>query len=193
MCADSVANNYVTLETMVGGGKHEGADEQRRLIASLCVHGPDASRSEMACPEGGGRCREHDRTPPSERNADSDASSGESTCESADPADFESALAMSSDVAAAFNVAAYSKLPSPDRPELIYFPALFMYDYVLTLTREVDFFWNQPRRTCAFALFIANRYIALFGRVPAFLENFLFVSGGPDSPVRVVRPSRTTH
>ena len=60
-----------------------------------------------------------------------------------------------------------------------------MYDCVLTLTREVDLFWNQPRCTCAFALFIANRYIALFGRVPAFLEKFLFVSGGPDSPVRV--------
>ena len=109
-------------------------------------------------------------------------SSRESTCESADPANFESALAMSTPHS---DVAAYSKLPSSDRPELICFPALFMYDYVLTLTREVDFFWNQPRRTCAFALFVANCYIALFGHIPAFLEKFLSVSGGPDSPVRV--------
>lgn len=64
-----------------------------------------------------------------------------------------------------------------------------MYDCVLTFAREVDLFWNQPRRTWAFALFIANRYIALFGRIPAFLENFLPDSGGADSPVRVHHPS----
>ena len=62
---------------------------------------------------------------------------------------------------------------------------MFMYDCVLTFAREIDLFWNQPRRTWAFALFIANRYIALFGRIPAFLDNFLPDSGGADSPVRV--------
>ncbi|KAI6142727.1 hypothetical protein BKA82DRAFT_1000198 [Pisolithus tinctorius] len=71
-------------------------------------------------------------------------------------------------VAACFNVAAY---------------VLFLYDYTLTFGREVDLFWCQPRRTWAFALFIANRYIGLLGRVPAFLENFLPHSGGSNSPV----------
>ncbi|KAI6006763.1 hypothetical protein EDC04DRAFT_2907771 [Pisolithus marmoratus] len=69
-------------------------------------------------------------------------------------------------IAASFNVAAY---------------VLFMYDYALTFGREVDLFWCQPRRTWAFALFIANRYIGLFGRIPAFLENFLPHSGGSRS------------
>ncbi|KAI6118639.1 hypothetical protein EDD17DRAFT_1673976 [Pisolithus thermaeus] len=58
-----------------------------------------------------------------------------------------------------------------------------MYDYALTFGREVDLFWCQPRRTWAFALFIANRYIGLFGRIPAFMVNFLADSGGSNSPV----------
>ncbi|KAL4073422.1 hypothetical protein J3A83DRAFT_4228433 [Scleroderma citrinum] len=77
-------------------------------------------------------------------------------------------MAAGIDIAATFNVVAYT---------------IFLYDYVLTFTREVDRFWNQPRRTWAFALFIANRYIALLGRVPALLDNFLPHSGGIDSPV----------
>lgn len=70
-------------------------------------------------------------------------------------------------VAASFNLAAY---------------VLYMYDYALTFGREVDLFWCQPRRTWAFALFIANRYVALFGRIPAFMVNFLVDSGGSNSP-----------
>ncbi|KIM64903.1 hypothetical protein SCLCIDRAFT_1213015 [Scleroderma citrinum Foug A] len=76
-------------------------------------------------------------------------------------------MAAPFDIAVAFNLIAYT---------------VFMYDCVLTFAREVDLFWNQPRRTWAFALFIANRYIALLGRIPAFLENFLPDSGGADSP-----------
>ncbi|KAG6331809.1 hypothetical protein ID866_7277, partial [Astraeus odoratus] len=60
---------------------------------------------------------------------------------------------------------------------------IYMYDYALTFTSEVDLFWSRPRRTWAFALFVANRYVALLGRVPAFVGNFLPDSGGPQSPV----------
>ncbi|KAI6032232.1 hypothetical protein PISMIDRAFT_209133 [Pisolithus microcarpus 441] len=60
---------------------------------------------------------------------------------------------------------------------------LFIYDYTLTFAKEIDLFWLQPRQTWAFAFFIANRYIGLFGRIPVFLVFLSPNSGGPDSPV----------
>ncbi|KAI6006817.1 hypothetical protein EDD15DRAFT_2357858 [Pisolithus albus] len=83
-------------------------------------------------------------------------------------------------IAASFNLAAY---------------VLYMYDYALTLGREVDLFWRQPRRTWAFALFVANRYVALFGRIPAFMVNFVVDSGGSNSPTWFISPIllRDTH
>ncbi|KAI6101659.1 hypothetical protein EV401DRAFT_790256 [Pisolithus croceorrhizus] len=56
---------------------------------------------------------------------------------------------------------------------------LFIYDYALTFSKEIDLFWFQPRRTWAFAFFIANRYISLFSRIPTFLLFFLPMAGGP--------------
>ncbi|KIM64918.1 hypothetical protein SCLCIDRAFT_1213027 [Scleroderma citrinum Foug A] len=49
---------------------------------------------------------------------------------------------------------------------------IFYYDYVLTLQREVELFWLKPRRSWAFTLFIANRYIPIIARVPTLLELF---------------------
>ncbi|KAI5993427.1 hypothetical protein EDD15DRAFT_892657 [Pisolithus albus] len=62
-------------------------------------------------------------------------------------------------------------------------PVLFIYDYALTFAKEVDLFWLQPRQTWAFAFFIANRYIGLFGRIPVLLAFLSPNSGSPDSPV----------
>ncbi|KAI6001118.1 hypothetical protein EDC04DRAFT_1065505 [Pisolithus marmoratus] len=46
---------------------------------------------------------------------------------------------------------------------------ILYYDYLLTLRREVDFFWMKPRRSWMFVLFVANRYITLLSRVPAMI------------------------
>ncbi|KAI6041952.1 hypothetical protein EDC04DRAFT_2663946 [Pisolithus marmoratus] len=61
--------------------------------------------------------------------------------------------------------------------------ALFIYDYVLTFADEMERFWSRPRRSWAFLLFIAIRYITLLSRVPAFAVNFLPSSFGPYSSV----------
>lgn len=72
-------------------------------------------------------------------------------------------------VATAFNIVAYT---------------LFLYDYVLTFADEVELFWSRPRRSWAFLLFFANRYITLLGRVPpSFTANFLASKFGPYSPL----------
>ncbi|KAI6098507.1 hypothetical protein F5141DRAFT_428815 [Pisolithus sp. B1] len=67
------------------------------------------------------------------------------------------------------------ELVSGSRP----LPVLFIYDYALTFSKEIDLFWFQPRRTWAFAFFIANRYIGLFSRIPTFFLFFLPMAGGP--------------
>ncbi|KAI6011348.1 hypothetical protein EDC04DRAFT_776003 [Pisolithus marmoratus] len=46
---------------------------------------------------------------------------------------------------------------------------ILCYDYLLTLRREVDFFWMKPRRSWMFVLFVANRYITILGRVPTMV------------------------
>ncbi|KAI6101661.1 hypothetical protein EV401DRAFT_1894070 [Pisolithus croceorrhizus] len=66
------------------------------------------------------------------------------------------------------------ELASGSRP----LPVLFIYDYALTFSKEIDLFWFQPRRTWAFVFFIANRYIGLFGRIPEFVVLFSPMAGG---------------
>ncbi|KAI6104101.1 hypothetical protein F5141DRAFT_1127093 [Pisolithus sp. B1] len=60
---------------------------------------------------------------------------------------------------------------------------LFIYDFVLTFADEVERFWSRPRRSWAFPLFTAIRYITLLGRVPAFAANFLPSRSGSRSSV----------
>ncbi|KAL4073431.1 hypothetical protein J3A83DRAFT_2534153 [Scleroderma citrinum] len=38
---------------------------------------------------------------------------------------------------------------------------LLVYDYTLTLRREVELFWEKPRYSWGFSLFVANRYITI--------------------------------
>ncbi|KAI5993428.1 hypothetical protein EDD15DRAFT_892996 [Pisolithus albus] len=58
---------------------------------------------------------------------------------------------------------------------------LFVHDYALTLAKEIDLFWLQPRQTWAFAFFVANRYIGHFGRTIPEIWGVFF--GSSDSPV----------
>ncbi|KAF9220808.1 hypothetical protein BS17DRAFT_303322 [Gyrodon lividus] len=57
--------------------------------------------------------------------------------------------------------------------------AILLYDYVLTLEREVCLFWGRPRLSWAFGLFIVNRYITLLVHVPHVVETFW--TAKPDS------------
>ncbi|KAI6040475.1 hypothetical protein EDC04DRAFT_3111054 [Pisolithus marmoratus] len=63
------------------------------------------------------------------------------------------------------------------------FIAILCYDYLLTLRREVDFFWMKPRRSWMFVLFVANRYITILGRVPTMVGAFWPQSWGEDGTV----------
>ncbi|KAI6040482.1 hypothetical protein EDC04DRAFT_3089644 [Pisolithus marmoratus] len=65
---------------------------------------------------------------------------------------------------------------------------ILYYDYLLTLRKEVDFFWMKPRRSWMFVLFVANRYITLLSRVPAMVSTFWPRSWGEDGTLSV-----TTH
>ncbi|KIM57187.1 hypothetical protein SCLCIDRAFT_184498 [Scleroderma citrinum Foug A] len=49
---------------------------------------------------------------------------------------------------------------------------LVLYDYTLTIGQEIELFWKRSRRSWTFFLFIANRYITLFGRVPLLVYSF---------------------
>ncbi|KAI6006760.1 hypothetical protein EDC04DRAFT_3095582 [Pisolithus marmoratus] len=71
--------------------------------------------------------------------------------------------------------------------------ALFIYDYVLTFADEMERFWSRPRRSWAFLLFMAIRYITLLSRVPAFGVNFLPSSFGPYSSVSVASSQTSLH
>ena len=52
------------------------------------------------------------------------------------------------------------------------FAALVLYDYTLTISREIELFWKRSRRPWTFALFIANRYIAILGHAPFLVYSF---------------------
>ncbi|KAI6006759.1 hypothetical protein EDC04DRAFT_2611394 [Pisolithus marmoratus] len=57
---------------------------------------------------------------------------------------------------------------------------ILCYDYLLTLRREVDFFWIKPRRSWMFVLYVANRYITILSRIPALMDAFWPRSLGED-------------
>ncbi|KAI6166393.1 hypothetical protein EDD17DRAFT_1505298 [Pisolithus thermaeus] len=80
------------------------------------------------------------------------------------------------------------ELASGSRP----LPVLFIYDYALTFSKEIDLFWFQPRRTWAFVFFIANRYIGLFGRIPEFVVLFSPMAGGQVSASAALKLGRHT-
>ncbi|KAL4075681.1 hypothetical protein J3A83DRAFT_4186544 [Scleroderma citrinum] len=43
---------------------------------------------------------------------------------------------------------------------------LLSYDYALTIAQEIEVFWQRPKRSWTFALFVVNRYVTIFGHVP---------------------------
>ncbi|KIM57173.1 hypothetical protein SCLCIDRAFT_1143614 [Scleroderma citrinum Foug A] len=49
---------------------------------------------------------------------------------------------------------------------------LVLYDYTLTIGQEIELFWKRSWRSWTFFLFIANRYITVFGRVPLLVYSF---------------------
>ncbi|KIM57193.1 hypothetical protein SCLCIDRAFT_1219631 [Scleroderma citrinum Foug A] len=49
---------------------------------------------------------------------------------------------------------------------------LLLYDYTLTTGREIELFWKRSRTSWTFSLFIANRYITLFGHVLPLVYSF---------------------
>ncbi|KIM64883.1 hypothetical protein SCLCIDRAFT_599763 [Scleroderma citrinum Foug A] len=65
---------------------------------------------------------------------------------------------------------------------IVYF-TLVLYDYTLTISREIELFWKRPERSWMFALFIANRYITILGHAPFLV--YLFWSPKTQSDYRV--------
>ncbi|KAA1473571.1 hypothetical protein DENSPDRAFT_280649 [Dentipellis sp. KUC8613] len=58
---------------------------------------------------------------------------------------------------------------------LIYFTVLF-YDYLLTFSAEVHFFWSRRRMSWPSVLFFLNRYGALLGHIPYMIGEFMHPS-----------------
>ncbi|KAJ3527987.1 hypothetical protein NMY22_g9578 [Coprinellus aureogranulatus] len=57
----------------------------------------------------------------------------------------------------------------------INFPALLYYDYFLTFTREVEWFWLASYKfSWASLFFFANRYMSVLGHIPYIYEFFSF-------------------
>ena len=50
--------------------------------------------------------------------------------------------------------------------------ALVLYDYALTIAREVELFWKRPKRSWAFILFVVNRYTTILGHAPFLVYSF---------------------
>ncbi|KAH9059741.1 hypothetical protein EDB87DRAFT_735933 [Lactarius vividus] len=49
--------------------------------------------------------------------------------------------------------------------------AILYYDYALTLSREVEYFWPNPYRTgWVSSIFFLNRYFAIFGHIPIVIN-----------------------
>ncbi|KAI6142721.1 hypothetical protein BKA82DRAFT_4190067, partial [Pisolithus tinctorius] len=59
--------------------------------------------------------------------------------------------------------------------------ALFIYDYALTFSKEIDLFWRKDRRAWYFVLFITNRYVGLLGRILELFRVFSPNNGLDDS------------
>ncbi|TBU65673.1 hypothetical protein BD310DRAFT_836735, partial [Dichomitus squalens] len=49
---------------------------------------------------------------------------------------------------------------------------LLYYDYALTVTSEINWYWNPPSPSVPFVLFTVSRYFGLLGPIPVFLEYF---------------------
>ncbi|KAG6890501.1 hypothetical protein C0995_007700 [Termitomyces sp. Mi166 len=56
---------------------------------------------------------------------------------------------------------------------------LLYYDYALTLPAEVDRFWSTRLLSWTSAFFYLNRYLSIFGHVPAIVQHF-WESESPD-------------
>lgn len=44
------------------------------------------------------------------------------------------------------------------------------YDYILTITSEIQFVWSSPSISPSFVLFVANGYVGILGHIPVFFE-----------------------
>ncbi|KAL4073414.1 hypothetical protein J3A83DRAFT_4370705 [Scleroderma citrinum] len=66
------------------------------------------------------------------------------------------------------------------------------YDFILTLSREVELFWKKPHSSWAFALFVANRYIPIIARIPVLLGLFWPGYKGEDGSLSVTSTSCKT-
>lgn len=65
---------------------------------------------------------------------------------------------------------------------IVTFIVILYYDYALTLSREVEFFWPYENRVGWVSFFyFLNRYVAIFGYIPIVLRLIL----GSDSLFRV--------
>ncbi|KIM63142.1 hypothetical protein SCLCIDRAFT_1214447 [Scleroderma citrinum Foug A] len=49
---------------------------------------------------------------------------------------------------------------------------LILYDYALTIAREIKLFWQRPKNSWGFTLFVANRYSIILGQTPFLLYSF---------------------
>ncbi|PIL24130.1 hypothetical protein GSI_13882 [Ganoderma sinense ZZ0214-1] len=49
---------------------------------------------------------------------------------------------------------------------------LLYYDYALTVTSEIEWYWSPPSPSAPFILFTVSRYFGLLGPIPVFLEYF---------------------
>ncbi|KAG6873264.1 hypothetical protein C0995_001038 [Termitomyces sp. Mi166 len=61
---------------------------------------------------------------------------------------------------------------------LVTLAALLYYDYALTLPYEIDRFWSTRSLSWTSTFFYLNRYLSVFGHVPAIVRDFWV----PDSP-----------
>ncbi|KAI0669046.1 hypothetical protein C8Q78DRAFT_1080899 [Trametes maxima] len=50
--------------------------------------------------------------------------------------------------------------------------AILYYDYLLTLSNEIDHFWRTTNLSVISVLFVVNRYLGLLGPVPSIVEYF---------------------
>ena len=82
------------------------------------------------------------------------------------------------DIDRLFTAVVFSELPDILVPILLplsgthWLAALVLYDYTLTIGQEIELFWKRSWRSWTFFLFIANRYITVFGRVPLLVYSF---------------------
>ncbi|KIM56079.1 hypothetical protein SCLCIDRAFT_1220572 [Scleroderma citrinum Foug A] len=65
----------------------------------------------------------------------------------------------------------FSQLNIDETFNVIVFTVI-LHDYTLTIVREIELFWKRPKKSWAFALFVANRYITILSRVPFLLHSF---------------------